>query len=55
MSDEHPQPDELDAELEQLSAEPLRVETIDPVRASGGSRGSSRGSISHGVVERDET
>ena len=56
MSDEHlPDPDELDDELEQLSVETLRVETIDPETGERRLEGYvTRGDIARAMIERDE-
>jgi hypothetical protein len=46
--------DELDAELEQLSAEPLRAETIDPETGERRLEGFvTRCDLARAIVERD--
>jgi hypothetical protein len=56
VSEHPPQPDdELDHELEQLSTEPLRVETIDPDTGERRLEGYvTRGDVARAIVERDE-
>jgi hypothetical protein len=56
MSDELPPgPDELDLELEQLRAEALLVETVDPETGECRLEGLiSREHLAQAIVERDE-
>jgi hypothetical protein len=53
---EHPhEPDDLDAELDQVAAEGLRVETVDPTTGERRVEGLiSREHLARAMVERDE-
>jgi hypothetical protein len=54
VSEHPPPPDELDDELEQLSSEPLRVETIDPETGERRLEGLiTRADMARAIVERD--
>ena len=56
VSEHTPDPDELDDELEQLSSEVLRVETIGPETGERRVEGLiSRGDLARSIVERDES
>jgi hypothetical protein len=55
VSEQHDDEPELDAELEQLSTQALRVETIDPETGERRLEGYiTRGDVARAIVERDE-